>query len=164
MIYQLLTLTLSTPDIMRHYASLIVRAETEIFLATNYWEPSHAAAIISDALRELSRRRVSAKKPKVIVKLMYDRGTPSQAIKNHAKVGPDGWDKVKLPKKEELEGVDLEVINYHRPIVGQSISIFDIPNRSSCHFMLRCHLSSCFYFPSLTPHYQKGTFHAKYAI
>ena len=40
------------PDIMRHYAQLIVRARSEVFLATNYWENSHSSQMICDALKE----------------------------------------------------------------------------------------------------------------
>jgi hypothetical protein len=113
---------------MRHYADLIVRAQTEVFLATNYWEPSHSAGLIADALKELSKRTGERnskaegddKKKKVIVKLMYDRGTPSQAIHNHAPVKVEGWDAVHIPKPEEMPNVDLEVVNYHRPFVGTS--------------------------------------------
>jgi hypothetical protein len=110
---------------MRHYADLIVRAQTEVFLATNYWEPSHSAGLISEALKELSRRtgernkKDQNKERKVIVKLMYDRGTPSQVFHNHAVVKVEDWAEVHLPKPEEMPFVDLEVVNYHRPIVGK---------------------------------------------
>lgn len=123
---------------MRHYADLIVRAETEIFLATNYWENSHSAKIITDSLRELSKRAEARGGPRVIVKLMYDRGSPrkvlpfrikavlqlthfiSQVVQNHILVKPDAWEDpaVGLPNQKEMPFIDLEVVNYHRPIVG----------------------------------------------
>lgn len=119
---------------MRHYADLIVRAKSEIFIATNYWEPSHSAGLIAEALKELSRRTGDRndsnpnpnsdskddlkERKKVVVKLMYDRGTPSQLLTNHALVKEEDWAAVHLPKPEEMPYVDLEVINYHRPIVG----------------------------------------------
>ena len=31
------------PDIMRYYKDLIINAQHEVFLATNYWEPSWGA-------------------------------------------------------------------------------------------------------------------------
>ena len=106
---------------MRHYADLIVRAETEVFIATNYWEPSHSSGLITSALKELSKRTAEKHKDKkIIVKLMYDRGTPSQIMNNHALVKAEDWPAVHLPKPEEMPNVDLEVINYHRPIVGTS--------------------------------------------
>ncbi|KAI0270588.1 hypothetical protein BC834DRAFT_1011250 [Gloeopeniophorella convolvens] len=106
------------PDIMRHYADLIVRAEKEIFLATNYWEPSLSAGIVSDSLRELSKRVQARSGEKVVVKLMYDRGNLKQVVSNHVVVKPDGWSKVGLPTEEELPGINLEVVNYHRPPLG----------------------------------------------
>ncbi|KZT34488.1 hypothetical protein SISSUDRAFT_1009878, partial [Sistotremastrum suecicum HHB10207 ss-3] len=113
-----LTVVSVIPDIMRHYADLIVRAEKEVFLATNYWEPSHSASIVADSLRELSKRVGQRQGEKVVVKLMYDRGTPSQAINNHAVVKPDAWSKVGLPTEDEIPNIDFEVVNYHRPLLG----------------------------------------------
>ena len=49
---------------------------------------------------------------------MYDRGTPSQLVKNHAFVPPDKWPGVGLPAEDEIPNVSLEVINYHRPPLG----------------------------------------------
>ncbi len=69
-----LTIVSVIPDIMHHHASVIVRARKEIFLATNYWEASGNAKVVTDALRELSRRVVEEKREKVVVKVMYDRG------------------------------------------------------------------------------------------
>ncbi|VDC06870.1 unnamed protein product [Peniophora sp. CBMAI 1063] len=106
------------PDIMRHYADLIVRAETEVFLATNYWEPSHSSTIISDSLRELSKRVAKRNGEKVVVKLMYDRGSLSQLRNNHVYVLPKDWKAVNLPTEDELPGVALEVVNFHRPALG----------------------------------------------
>ena len=101
---------------MRHYAELIVAARSEVFIATNYWENSHSARIVSDSLRELSKRTPEGKK--VIVKLMYDRGTPKQVIKNHAEVMPEEWEKVGLPNRDEITNLSLQVVNYHRPVLG----------------------------------------------
>ncbi|EIW72422.1 hypothetical protein TREMEDRAFT_26882 [Tremella mesenterica DSM 1558] len=104
----------------KHHADVIVRAEHEVFLATNYWEASGAAHTIVSAIRELSRRVVEADRPKVIFKLMYDRGTPSQVLEPHQLVDPKTYtgDKVKLPHPDEIPGVLLEVQNYHKPPVG----------------------------------------------
>lgn len=109
------------PDIMRHYADLIARAESEVFLATNYWENSHSAGLVSDALRALSKRGVEEGRKgdkRVVVKVVYDRGTPSQVLQNHSSVPPAKWDSVGLPKPEEIEGIQMEVLNYHRPVMG----------------------------------------------
>lgn len=63
---------------MRHYANLIVAAEKEVFLATNYWINSEATKFVCDALRELSKRVGERGGPKVVVKLIYDRGNIKQ--------------------------------------------------------------------------------------
>ena len=107
------------PDIMRHYAALIVEAKHEIFLATNYWENSTSAHIISDSLRELSRR-CGEEGRTVVVKLMYDRGTPTQVVKNHVDVPAEKWEakEVGLPNADEIKHLSMQVINYHRPPLG----------------------------------------------
>lgn len=110
---------------MRHYADLIVNAQTEIFLATNYWERSHSSGLLSDSLRELSsridrrcRKNKSKNREKVVVKIMYDRGTPSQIFKNHASVSPEAWEELLLPRPEDMPNIDLQVVNFHRPPLG----------------------------------------------
>ncbi|KAI9507309.1 hypothetical protein F5148DRAFT_1299783, partial [Russula earlei] len=106
------------PDIMKHYADLIVRAEAEILFATNYWEKSASSNIISDSLRELSKRVEARGGAKVVMKLMYDRGNVKQALKHRIVVKPVYWSRIGLPNQDEIPGVDLEVINYHRPLLG----------------------------------------------
>lgn len=113
-----LTIVSVIPDIARHYANLIARAEAEILFATNYWERSHSSAIIADALRELSNRVQARGGEKVVVKLMYDRGNVKQAVKNRIMVKPIYWTRIGLPAQEEIPGVALEVINYHRALLG----------------------------------------------
>ena len=46
-------------------------------LATNYWKCSDASTLISNSIRELSKR-AGERGSKVIVKIMYDRGNPKQ--------------------------------------------------------------------------------------
>jgi hypothetical protein len=106
------------PDIMRHYAELVVRAEAEVILATNYWENSASSSVMADALRKLSKRVEARNGPKVVMKLMYDRGNVRQVVKNRIIVKPVYWSRIGLPTEDEIPGVALEVINYHRPIVG----------------------------------------------
>ncbi|WVQ85655.1 hypothetical protein IAT38_007821 [Cryptococcus sp. DSM 104549] len=115
-----LTIISVIPDIIQHHADVIVRAEHEIFLATNYWEASGAAKTITDAFKELSRRVVERGGSKVIIKLMYDRGNPRQVINPHQEVDEKTYtgDKIKLPHPDELPGCDLQVQNYHEPPVG----------------------------------------------
>lgn len=103
---------------MRHYAELIVRAEAEILLSTNYWENSASSSVMADALRKLSKRVEARNGAKVVMKLMYDRGNLKQAVKNRIIVKPVYWSRIGLPTEDEIPGVALEVINYHRPLVG----------------------------------------------
>lgn len=68
-----LTIIAPTPDVCRHMANCIVRAEQEVFLATNFWVSSRCSTIITDALKELSVRAGRRGTAKVVVKIMYDR-------------------------------------------------------------------------------------------
>jgi phosphatidylserine/phosphatidylglycerophosphate/cardiolipin synthase-like enzyme len=113
-----LTIVSVIPDISRHYAKLIARAEAEVLFATNYWERSQSSAIIADSLRELSTRVQARGGEKVVVKLMYDRGNVKQALKNRIVVKPIYWTRIGLPAQDEIPGVALEVINYHRALLG----------------------------------------------
>jgi hypothetical protein len=103
---------------MQHYANLIVRAETEVIFATNYWELSLSSSIIADSLREPSKRVRARGGEKVVMKLMYDRGNLRQAVKNRIIVNPVYWSRIGLPSEDEIPGVSLEVVNYHRPLLG----------------------------------------------
>lgn len=108
-------------DIMRHYADVIANAQHEVFIATNYWENSHSSRLVSDALRALSKRGIEEQRSdedKIVVKVIYDRGTASQLVNNHAPVPPARWESVGLPRPEELKGIRMEVVNYHRPPLG----------------------------------------------
>ncbi|KAF9564436.1 IQ calmodulin-binding motif protein [Agrocybe pediades] len=107
------------PEIMRHYADCIVRAEKEVFFATSAWEASVAADVITGALRELSRRAIQ-RGEKVVVKIMYDRGNIKQMYKPHqiVPVAEYTGDAVKLPHPDEVPGIDMEVCNYHQPLLG----------------------------------------------
>lgn len=58
-------------------SNLIVRAQHEVFVATNYWMHSEPSRLIANAFRELSRRSVEANR-KVVVKVLYDRGSAKQ--------------------------------------------------------------------------------------
>jgi hypothetical protein len=64
-------------DICRHMSNLIARAEREVFLATNYWMDSASSKLITDSLKELSKR-AGERGGRVVVKIMYDRGNPKQ--------------------------------------------------------------------------------------
>jgi phosphatidylserine/phosphatidylglycerophosphate/cardiolipin synthase-like enzyme len=124
------TIIAPVPDICRHMANLIVRAEKEVFLATNFWIASGAASIITDAIKELSRR-AGDRGERVVVKIMYDRGNIKQVIDNHQVMSPKQYTAaaVKLPAPEEIPHIDMEVQNYHRPMLGTFHSKFMVVDR-----------------------------------
>ncbi|KAI1079107.1 IQ calmodulin-binding motif protein [Whalleya microplaca] len=114
-----LTIISVIPDIVRHMSNLIVRAEHEVFLATNFWQNSAAARYIVNAMKELSRR-AGERGSRVVMKIIYDRGSPRQLLDPHYIV-PEGeytGKAVGLPAPHEIPNVDLEVMNYHHPILG----------------------------------------------
>lgn len=125
-----LTIVAPLPDICRHMSNVIARAEHEVFLATNYWIASDASRIITDSLVELSRRAGERGK-KVVVKIMYDRGNIKQVANNHQEVPVEEYTgkAVKLPEPSQIPHLDLQVQNYHRPILGTFHSKFMIVDR-----------------------------------
>ncbi|KAI4121966.1 MAG: hypothetical protein LQ338_006063 [Usnochroma carphineum] len=126
-----LTIIGPLPDICRHMSNCIARAEKEVFLATNYWKASDAATLITNGLKELSRR-AGEKGTKAIVKIMYDRGSAKQVIENHQVVSVTEYTakSVQLPPPQEIPNIDLQVINYHRPAFGTFHAKFMIVDRN----------------------------------
>ncbi|OTB06296.1 hypothetical protein M426DRAFT_115091 [Hypoxylon sp. CI-4A] len=114
-----LTIISVIPDIVRHMSNLIVRADKEVFLATNFWQNGVASKYITNAIRELSRR-AGERGTKIIVKIIYDRGSPKQLLEPHYTVPESEYTgkAVGLPAAHEIPHVDLQVINYHRPLLG----------------------------------------------
>ncbi|KAL4945414.1 hypothetical protein BDV06DRAFT_184859 [Aspergillus oleicola] len=125
-----LTIVAPLPDLCRHMANCIVRAEKEVFLATNYWIFSDASTLITNALRELSRR-AGERGEKVVVKILYDRGSPRQVWDNRLNVDEKRYatGKIHLPSSEKIPHLDMQVINYHRPIFGTFHAKFMIVDR-----------------------------------
>ncbi|KAG9242849.1 iq calmodulin-binding motif protein [Calycina marina] len=114
-----LTVISVVPDIMRHMSNFIVKAEKEVFLATNYWIDSVASAYITNAMKELSRR-AGERGERVVMKMLYDRGSPKQVIHNHYIVSEKEYRSkaVNIPAPEDIPNIDLQVMNYHRPALG----------------------------------------------
>lgn len=104
---------------MRHMSNLIVRAEKEVILATNYWQNSVASKYITNAMKELSRR-AGERGEKIVFKLEYDRGSPKQLLEPHYLVPEKEYlgKAVALPHPDEIPNLDLQVMNYHRPLFG----------------------------------------------
>jgi hypothetical protein len=63
-------------------ANCIARAEREVYLATNFWMLSEASTIITNGIRELSRR-AAARNQRVVMKVIYDRGNAKQVKRTH---------------------------------------------------------------------------------
>ena len=100
-------------------SNVIVRAEREVFLATNYWQNSVASKFITNAIRELDRR-AGERGVKVVMKIIYDRGSPKQLLDHHYSVSEKDFTgkNVGLPHPSEIPNIDLQVINFHTPIMG----------------------------------------------
>ncbi|OIW31905.1 hypothetical protein CONLIGDRAFT_572063 [Coniochaeta ligniaria NRRL 30616] len=114
-----LTIISTVPDIARHMSNLIARAEREVYLATNYWQNGIASKFLTDAMKELSRR-AGQRGTKIIMKIIYDRGSPRQMFEPHFLVSEKTYTgkAVGLPHPHEIPHIDLEVINYHQPMLG----------------------------------------------
>jgi phosphatidylserine/phosphatidylglycerophosphate/cardiolipin synthase-like enzyme len=125
-----ITIIAPVPDICRHMANLIVRAEKEVFLATNFWLYSGASRLIAGALLELSNR-AGERGERVVVKIMYDRGNIKQVVENHQIMSVKQYTApaVRLPSPEEIPNVDMEVQNFHRPMLGTFHSKFMVVDR-----------------------------------
>ena len=64
-------------------ANCTARAEREVYLATNFWMLSEASTIITNSIRELSRR-AAARNQRVVMKVIYDRGNVKQVESTYA--------------------------------------------------------------------------------
>lgn len=130
------------PDIIEHYCDCIVAAKREVILLTNYWQGGKNVNRIADALRELDKRvaeRISksetttattasvgtpahkaAPLETVIVKIMWDRGpqTLADLFRCRKPVPPNMWKSNGLPTQEEVPNLNIEILNYHRPLMG----------------------------------------------
>lgn len=100
-------------------SNCIVRAEREVFLATNFWQNSDASKFITDAIKELSRR-AGERGIKIVMKVIYDRGSPKQLVEPHYVVPVKEYtgSKVGLPAPEEIPHINMQVMNYHHPLLG----------------------------------------------
>jgi hypothetical protein len=117
-------------DICRHMSNLIVRAEKEIFFSTNYWGASGASMLITDAIVELNRR-AGQRQEKVVVKILYDRGSLKQLAENHLIVPSSNYTSkaLKIPDPKDIPNIDLEVMNFHTPLLGTFHSKFMVVDR-----------------------------------
>ncbi|CAF1565573.1 unnamed protein product, partial [Didymodactylos carnosus] len=123
------TVISTIPDIMEHYYQVIVNAKREILFATNYWEKGHSVTTVGNALKELSKRAASDNR-RVIVKLMIDHPTAENIAHSFHNLLPVGkWSHYDIPHPDEIPYVDLEIMNYHRLIMGTFHSKFLVSDR-----------------------------------
>ncbi|KAK2031658.1 hypothetical protein LX32DRAFT_556817 [Colletotrichum zoysiae] len=125
-----LTILSVIPDIVRHMSNLIVRAEKEVILATNFWQNGAASKYITNAMKEASRR-AGERGTRITMKVLYDRGSPKQLFEPHYIVPEKEYTgkAVGLPSKQEIPNIDLEVMNYHDPMLGTFHAKFMVVDR-----------------------------------
>ncbi|KAK3389622.1 hypothetical protein B0H63DRAFT_537638 [Podospora didyma] len=125
-----LTVISVVPDIVRHMSNVIIRAEREVFLATNYWQDSVASKFLTDAIRELDRR-AGKRGTKIVMKIIYDRGSPKQLFEPHYIVSEKEFTgkNVSLPHPSEIPNIDLQVMNFHTPLMGTFHSKYMVVDR-----------------------------------
>ncbi|KPM46518.1 hypothetical protein AK830_g42 [Neonectria ditissima] len=125
-----LTVIAPLADVIRHCSNLIARAEREVFFVTCSWSPSVAQKLIKAALVELSRR-AGKRGRRVVVKIMYDKAAPANAINAHQLVKPGTYTSkaVQLPTPEEIPHIDLEVVSLHMLILGTLHAKFCVVDR-----------------------------------
>ncbi|MCJ1283089.1 hypothetical protein MMC26_002416 [Xylographa opegraphella] len=117
-------------DLIRHMSNVIVRARKEVLFATCSWSASDAIDLMSDALKELSRR-AGARGERVVVKIIFDKAGPKQFVNPHQKVPVEVYtgEKIKLPHPDEIPNLDLEVASLHVPLLGTLHAKFMVVDR-----------------------------------
>ncbi|PKI85260.1 hypothetical protein MVES1_001420 [Malassezia vespertilionis] len=137
------------PDIIDHYYNCIIEAKREVILLTNYWQQGKNVDKIAAAIRELNKR-AAARGDTIVMKIMWDRGprTVGDLFRLRTPILPAQWAANGLPASAELTNIELEILNYHRPLMGtfhaklllvdrkvallNSINIQDRPNLEAC--------------------------------
>lgn len=125
-----LTVIAPLADIIRHCSNLIVRAKTEVFFITCSWAPSVAQRLLKNALIELSAR-AGRRGQRVVVKIMYDKAAPLNAIDPHQEIKPSTYTSkpILLPSPEEIPNLDFQVISLHKFMLGTLHAKFCVVDR-----------------------------------
>ncbi|KAJ6260057.1 hypothetical protein Dda_5703 [Drechslerella dactyloides] len=146
-----MTIISTVPDIADHYYEFIVHADCDILISSNFWKNSYASRRIGAGLRELSRKVQQNGGPRVVVKILFDRGSVKHLAFPRVQVNPDEWVNLGLPSKEDIPSIDLEVVNYHNFPLGTLHSKFLVVDRrigvlNSCNIQdnsnleMMCHI------------------------
>ncbi|KAI7938156.1 hypothetical protein MJO28_015076 [Puccinia striiformis f. sp. tritici] len=128
-----LTILSTISDIMRHYYECVVQAKHEVLVSTFYFWKSEAQLTFSRALFELSKRvEARQQKGKVVIKFIYNHRKWKQIYKNRIYLKPDGpeWKRLGLPDTKDIPNLELEVINFHKGLLGTSHSKVLIVDRN----------------------------------
>lgn len=99
--------------------------------------PSDSVNTVASGLRELDKLVGERKGDKIVVKVMWDRGAIEQLWQyvifritdfdpelmapvpsNHVTVEPKTWAPLGLPHPDEVPNLSIQVINFHRPLLG----------------------------------------------
>ncbi|KAL4723485.1 hypothetical protein ACLX1H_009120 [Fusarium chlamydosporum] len=94
-----------------------------------YCEP-HSQRLVKSALIELSRR-AGQRGERVVVKVMYDKAAPANAMNPHQYVKPKSYTakSIDLPSPEEIPNIDMEVVSLHRFVLGTLHAKFCVVDR-----------------------------------
>ena len=112
-------------------------------IAADPARPSNSVNTISQSLRDLSALIVKTSRPKVVVKIMYDRGSWEQLWNAHAPVNPEEWAPLDLPTKEDVPGLHMEVVVSDQPDPDPRRSAhlgIELPSRALGH--IPCEISA----------------------
>lgn len=136
-----LTVIAPLGDVARHCSNLIARAQSEVMFVTCAWSPSVAQQLIKNALIELSRR-AGERNQRVVVKIMFDKASPANAVNPYQQVKPTrgmpmslvqpaGYTSasIQLPSPQEIPHIDLQVVSFHKLVLGTLHAKFCVVDR-----------------------------------
>ncbi|TNY24646.1 hypothetical protein DMC30DRAFT_345314 [Rhodotorula diobovata] len=115
-----LSIVSTIPDIMQHYhdCSALASRQTCADGFSRSCRPSDSVKKVAEGLVELNKRVGERKGQRIVVKVMWDRGAVQQLWHNHVSVKPETWAPLGLPHPKDVPNLSLQVINFHRPLLG----------------------------------------------
>ncbi|EQK98435.1 IQ calmodulin-binding motif protein [Ophiocordyceps sinensis CO18] len=123
-----LTVIAPLGDVARHCSNLIARAQTEVVLITStpWWRPG----------------RAGERRQRVVVKIMYDKAAPANVLDPYQQVKPArgmprslvqpaGYTStsIQLPAPHHVPHIDLQVVSFHRLVLGTLHAKFCVVDR-----------------------------------
>jgi len=106
-----------TREILHYYITQMLQTKTEILLSAGFWDEDSANAKIFVQGLVLLNQKLLRERPgqRITVKILWDRG-PSSLVKTQTHVS--GEKLRELFPLGDMEMIDLEVVNYHKPVLG----------------------------------------------